>query len=206
MKKLQLFIVFLVVIVLLTLADYRITIPDGIKLPETSESPVLEVEDVQDSATVKEYPNVTKIALEASPDITYRIEKRTRTTELFESFDLSNLANTAIYKNILIDSGAQAGFPLYIYEIQGAMGQGKISYLNIKLAIYDQLKPGTSVNETGEYGNASLYYNEKEGNPTGFLISQVGDTVFGFKYAKSQEESLQVVRAFLEGFTKVITQ
>lgn len=206
MKKLQLFIVLLVVIVLLTLADYRITVPEGIKLPDITQAQVVAVEDDTATSTVREYPNVTQIALESSPDITYKIEKRTRTTELFESFDLSQLANTAIYKNILLDSAVEASFPLYIYEIQGPMGQGKISYLNVKLAISDQLKPEATINETGEYGHASLYYNEQEGSPTGFLLAQVGDTVFGFKYSKSQEAAFQAVQSFLSSYTKVITQ
>ena len=182
MKKLQLFILILVVIVLFAFADHYVNVPEG--MPDfTPALPSSQQDDDDKQPEVVTHPNVTKQILDAgSLDGRYAIEKRTRSTELFESFNLSEIANISIYKNILIDVDTDGQLPIYIYEIHGPAGQGGITYLNIKLAIIAQLGSSAGINETGSYGYNSLFYNSSKDDSTGYLLSQVEDIVFGFKY------------------------
>lgn len=200
MKKLQLFIILLLVIVLFAYADYTMNVPEGIDLPNI---PKL-TEDEPAEPPVRNYPNVTQGIIEAAGlSQGMKIEKRTRTTELFETFDLGQVANTVAFNNVVVTTQDTLQ-PLFIYEIHGPEGQGKITYLNIKLRMIDQIGSSAGINETGTYGFNSLFYND-EGNPnTGFLISQIGDMVFGFKYNKNSNV-FDSVKQFVEYYMSAQT-
>lgn len=198
MKKVQLFIILLIVLVLFAYADYAINVPEGIKLPSI---PRPNQTDSQDAVpAVVSDPNVTLSILETS-DLgqSLTIEKRTRSTALFESFDLRNLADISIYSNVLTNS-ADPTSPIYIDEIHGPAGQGKVSYLNVKLQLIDQLGSSVGINETGDFGFNSLFYNDENNPSTGFLLSQIGDMVFGFKYSKTNDIAFDSVKKFVDTY------
>ena len=202
MKKLQLFIILLVVIVLFAYADYRLNVPEGIDLPNI---PSISKDEPKNDAPVVTLPNVTQIVLDTSGmAANYKIEKRTRTTELFETFNLSNVANVTAFSNVIIPKEGEV-IPLYVYEIHGPKGQGKITYLNVKLKLIDQLGSSANINETGDHGFNSLFYNDVSNPNSGFLLSQIGDMVFGFKYSKTTENSFDSVKQFVEYYMSKIT-
>jgi len=203
MKKLQLAILILVAIVLFGLADYFVNIPGGIKNP----LPLLPGKTQEKAPELEDYPNITKQLLDqVGLNQKYTIEKRTRSTELFENFDLSDLTHVVIFKNTIIQSGGAAQLPIYVYEIHGPTGQGSISYLNVKLAMIDQLGSASGINETGDYGYNSLFYNDEKNPTVGFLLSQVGDVVFGFKYAKDSVEAFDFVKNLVNNYMSQVKQ
>lgn len=202
MKKLQLAILILVVITLFGLADYFVNIPGGIKNP----LPLLPGKTQENTPELEDYPNITKQVLDMSGlNQKFTIEKRTRSTELFENFDLSDLTNIGIFKNTIIQVGVLTQLPIYVYEIHGPVGQGSINYLNIKLAMINQLGSATGINETGGYGYNSLFYNDDKSPTVGFLLSQVGDTVLGFKYAKDSTEAFDFVKSLINNYMSQVT-
>ena len=199
MKKVSLAILVLVVIGLFAFADYYANLPEGIPRPLPS-LPSQEEKPVTSPDAVKE-PNITKQILDMgglSGD--YQIEKRTRSTELFESFDMSQLANVVIYRNILITPGATGQLPIYVYEIHGPQGQGSITYLNVKLAMIDQLGSEKGLNETGGIGYNSLFYNDEKNPSTGFLLTQVEDMVFGFRYNKKSSQAFDFIKSLVNNY------
>jgi len=201
MKKLQLAILILAVIALFGFADYFVNVPEGIPSPKSSLPSSQQGEDGTEPPKVVTHPNITKHILESGDlEEIYSIEKRTRSTELFESFDLSDLANVSIYKNILINVNADGQLPIYVYEIHGPAGQGGITYLNIKLAMIDQLGSAAGMNETGNFGYTSLFYNDEKNPSTGFLLSQVEDIVFGFKYNKKSIQAFDFVKSLVNNY------
>jgi len=201
MKKLQLSILILAVIALFGFADYFVNVPEGIPSPTPALPSSQQNEDGQQPPEVVVHPNITKQILDAGGlDGSYTIEKRTRSTELFESFNLSELANISVYKNVLIGVDAQGELPIYVYEIHGPAGQGSITYLNVKLAIIDQLGSAEGINETGDYGYSSLFYNDKKDQSTGYLLSQVEDMVFGFKFNKRSSKAFDFIRSLVNNY------
>lgn len=202
MKKLPLAILILVVIILFGLADYFVNVPGGIKNP----LPLLPGKTEVKTPELEDYPNITKQVLDQSGmNQKYTIEKRTRSTELFENFDLSDLTNIGIFKNTIIQTGTAAQLPIYVYEIHGPVGQGNINYLNVKLAMIDQLGSASGLNETGGYGYSSLFYNDEKNPSVAFLLSQVGDIVFGFKYAKDSPEDFDFVKSLINNYMSQVT-
>ena len=198
MKKLQIAILILVVIALFGFADYLINVPEGIPSPKPSLPSSEQDKTTAQAPDVVSHPNVTKQILEqGNLEGNYSIEKRTRSTELFESFDLGDLANVSVYKNVLIDTDSRGQLPIYVYEIHGPVGQGSITYLNVKLAIIDQLGSEVGLNETGDYGYTSLFYNDEKNPSTGLLLSQIEDTVFGFKYNKKSSQAFDFVKSMI---------
>lgn len=199
MKKLQLAILILAVIALFGFADYFVNVPEGIPDPTPALPSPHEDEEQPPKAIV--HPNITKQIIDAGGlNGSYTIEKRTRSTELFESFDLSELANINVYKNVLIGVDTQGQLPIYVYEIHGPAGQGSISYLNIKLAMIDQIGSAAGINETGDLGYTSLFYNDEKNPSTGFLLSQVEDIVFGFKYNKKSIQAFDFVKSLVNNY------
>jgi hypothetical protein len=204
MKKFQLFVILLVVIILFVLADYHFNVPSGLQLPQLPQQTV-EEEGQTGGAPIITHPNITQLVLDGSAlGDGYKLEKRSRTTELFEIFDLSKVSNISTYSNLLLKTADQSE-PFYVYEIHGPEGQGKITYLNIKLQMVDQLGSSAGINETGNYGYNSLFYNDESNPNTGFLLSQVEDVVLGFRYNKSSENVFDSVKQFVEYYMSQIT-
>ncbi len=205
MRKFQLAILILVVIALFSFADYSVNLPSGIPAPKPS-LPTQQDEDTESHNEVINHANITKQILDKGGlDGNFAIEKRTRSTVLFESFDLSSLANVSIYKNILIGVGTHGQLPIYVYEMHGPAGQGSITYLNVKLAMIDQIGSEAGVNETGNLGYNSLFYNDQDNQSTGFLISQVGDIVFGFQYNKKSSQAFDFLKSLVNNYMSSVT-
>ena len=203
MKKLQLAILILVVIAIFISADYFVNMPGGLPAP----SPSLPKTETNETAPVaREVPNVIKQILNQGtfPSV-YTLEKRIRTTELFEDFNMNEVANISIYKNILISSESEKG-PIYIYEIHCPVGQGAVSYLNIKLTMIDQMGAEEGINETSEYGYNSLFYNDKKRSANAFLLSQVDDIIFGFQYSKDSSSAFDFIKTLVNNYMSSITK
>jgi len=199
MKKVSLAILILVLIGLFAFADYYANLPGGIPRPLPS-SPTQQDDANQAPGSIVQ-PNITKQILEAS-DLggQFTIEKRTRSTELLENFDMSDLANVVIYRNILISTSSEGQLPIQVYEIHGPVGQGSITYLSVKLAIIDQLGSEAGLNETGDIGYNNIFYNDEKNPSTGFLVAQVEDMVFGFKYNKKSRQAFDFVQSLVNNY------
>lgn len=205
MKKLQLALLILAVIALFTFADYFVNLPGGISMPPLGE-PDSGAEIPQQTPQIVTDKNITQEILDAGGfETNFTIEKRTRSTELFELFDLSDLASISIYKNILISADSDGQLPIDIYEIHGPAGQGSITYLNVKLAMIDQLGSEEGINETGDFGFSSLFYNDSANPSTGFMLSQIDDTVFGFKYNKKSRQAFDFVKTLVNNYMSQVS-
>lgn len=206
MKKLQIFILIVVVAGLFTFADYYVNVPEGIPTPSIPSLPGSSKTETQAAPQATPDPNITKQILEQGGMAdTYKIEKRARSTELFESFNLSGISNISVYKNILIKAQAGSQSPVFIYEIHGPSGQGSITYLNLKLAMIDQIGSEAGINETGDIGYSSLFYNAPGNTKTGYLLSQVGDIIFGFQYSKDSSEAFDFIRTLVNNYMSLIS-
>lgn len=206
MKKLQIFILIIVVAGLFAFADYYVNVPEGIPTPSLPSVPAQQQTQTSAPPEVRNDPNITKQILEQSGlGEQYKIEKRARSTELFETFDLSAVSNISAYKNILIKIGAATQIPVYAYEIHGPAGQGSITYLNLKLAMIDQLGSEAGINETGDLGYSNLYYNAPSNAKTAYLLTQVGDVVFGFQYSKDSQEAFDFVKSLVNNYMSLIS-
>jgi len=204
MKKLQLFIVILLVMGLMVFADYYVNKPQGIELPKVP-IPEEPKEGVVEPEVVS-LPDLTRSTLERSLYADqYEVERRTRSTELFERFNLSSLANTSVFKNTLTPSPDAVGLgTVLIYEAQGPRGEGRVTFLNLKLKMIEELGGAEGINETGSYGYNSLFYNNADNETSAHLLTQIGDSVFGFKYSKTDENTFEFIKNFIEVYQESI--
>jgi hypothetical protein len=192
MKKIQLYIILFVVIVLFASTDYFVNTPFALSdlIPKPAE------ENIKITDT---YPNLTEILLNSDPQgFGYTIYRRDRTQQLFEKFDLSSVQDIRIYRNVLSPRGGSGLQPMTVYEIQGPVNQGKISYLNVKMRIIDQKELTSNINEVSGYGYNSFFYNDLNNKNTGFLLSQVGDELYGFQYSKADTESFDIIKNMID--------
>lgn len=208
MKKPQLFILLLVVMFLLALADYRVNLPQGLSLASVSHPSTPDENPDAVPPVVKPDPNLTQQTLDASPELaSYVLEKRTRSLELFETFDLSRVREMVVYKNILYNKNDANGFPLYIYEIQGEPGKGTVNFVNLKLTLINQLGSSSeALNETNQFGDSSLFYNDPLHPDTGYLLTLVNQHVFGFKYFKTSDQVFQDIQQFISAQSNLTFQ
>lgn len=203
MRKTTLAILVLLVIAGLAAADYFINFSGGIANPLTSSSQ----NKAAHSPDLAGPPNITQQILDKSGMADqYTIETRTRSTELFENFDLKDVNNLSIFKNTVIRKGVATQYPIYVYEIQGPAGEGSVTYLSLKLAMIKQLGSASGVNETGSFGFNSLFYNDPKFPTIGYLLSQVGDTVFGFKYRKETSEAFDFAKNMINNYMSQISK
>ncbi|MBN2087797.1 hypothetical protein JW758_05600 [Candidatus Peregrinibacteria bacterium] len=194
MKKAQLFIIIFIAIALFIAGDYYVNTPDGLRLADSSSTEAPAVTQIEDP-----YPNLTQELLDYKPsEFNYKILKRERTKQLFEKFDLSNLANAVIYANIL-----EGKAPITIYEIQSKKNQGALVYQNMKLKIVDQMSSGGEINEVDGYGYNSFFYNDINNANTGYLISQIKDNIFGFQYSKADENNFTTIKSMINALMDI---
>ncbi|MDH5596599.1 MAG: hypothetical protein OEY44_00725 [Candidatus Peregrinibacteria bacterium] len=204
MKKLQLFIVVLLVIALMVFADYYVNKPEGIEVPKI---PVQEkIDEKEKEPETVSLPDLTRLALELGAySDKYEVEKRTRSTELFEIFNVGSVANITVFKNTLTPSVEEGGLgSLLVYEVQGPQAQGRVTFLNLKLKMIEHLGNAEGINETGSYGYNSLFYNDPSSEASAHLLTQVGDTVFGFKYSRAEEGTFEFIKTFIEVYQEAI--
>lgn len=151
------------------------------------------------SETPDEAPNLTQKLLEKNPlTLESHIVSRQRTLELFEKFDLSPLESLRIYRNHI---EFPTGTPLILYEVQGPGSQGGVSYLKVKLALLDQIDATEHLNETNDYGEGSFYFNDLNAPETAFMLTQVGDHLYGFQYGKRDTQNLEIIKSLIQTLT-----
>jgi hypothetical protein len=129
----------------------------------------------------------------------YKRTSRNRTNQIFEKIDLSNISSITLFQNILEPIGS--GTPITLYEIQGPAKQGAITYLNIKLAFVSQMDANESLNETGQFGINSFFYNDASSASTVFMLTQVGDNLYGFQYSKADAKALEDIKEMINTLT-----
>ena len=194
MKKVQLFIIILVVIILFAAGDYFVNTPGSIG-NGASIIPVSETDEINVQVP-DPYQNLTQTLLDSNPaQFDYTIVKRDRTKQIFEKFDMSSLGNVVIYKNTLKKKSDTEGLnPITIYEIQAGNNQGRLAYLNLKLRLIDQMGVTGNLNEVTEFGYNGFFYNDLNNKNTGFLLTQIKDNIYGFEYNKSDEGNFQTIQ------------
>lgn len=198
MKKAQLFIIILIVIVIFATGDYLVNAPGTIKTADiTTQSEITtQVEDP--------YPNLIQELLDFSaPEFNYTIVKRERSKQIFEKFDLSTLKNAIIHANALKSEESDAGSPIVIYEIQGKKNQGALIYQNLKLKIIDQMASKGTVNEVTDYGYNAFFYNDPDNENTGYLVSQIKDNIFGFQYSKANADNFNTIKSMTNALMEI---
>lgn len=187
MKKLQLLFILLIAMVLLALSDYIVTKP-SFNLPTKAEAH-------EKPSEFNEKKGLIKTTLETYPELArYRLEKVTRSTNLFEHFNISQL-DLESYKYELVSEDLPH---MVVYELQSQANQGKFSFLNLKLAINEQMNEQSSLNITNQFGQSSLFYNDQSNPSTGFLLVQVHDTILGFQYIKTSSETFDYIKKLLQ--------
>ncbi len=199
MKKVQLFIIILVVIILFSAGDYFVNMPGGLNTADTTASQAGATSQVEDS-----YPNLIQELLDLNNEFQYTIIKRDRSKQIFEQFDLSTLSNVAIYMNTLKGTGVkESSSPIVIYEIHGKKNQGALTYQNLKLKIVDQMARSGIVNEVTDYGYNSFFYNDPKNENSGYLVSQIEDNIFGFQYSKADKNNFTTIKSMINALMEM---
>jgi len=208
MKKSYFLIIIFVLVVGFAAADYFINAPLE-KFPGVSGLNE-ETTQVPDSS----YPNIIQMLLDSNPPaFDYTVTKRNRTKQLFEKFDLSSADNVVIFQNVLDKKTTDGmdeiiGQPedynrIMIYEIQGPQNQGRITYLNLKTKLIDQMDVTGTINEVSGYGYNSFFYNDLNNANTGFLFTQIKDNLFGFSYNKANESVFDTIKLMVEALNRI---
>ena len=197
MKKVQLFIIILVVIILFSAGDYFVNAPGSIKTADTTNFMQGQVNQIEDP-----YPNLVQELLDIKGDeLEYRVVKRERNIQIFEKFDLSTLSNAVIFLNTL--QSTNTGSPIAIYEIQVKKNQGSLIFHNLKLKIIDQMGRSGTVNEVTNYGYNAFFYNDSDNENTGYLVSQIKDNIFGFQYSKADENNFTTIKSMINALMEM---
>ena len=175
MKKLSLVIIIIIALALFAAADYYL---NNLR-PQPSSDVVTDV--IPD----KEPSNVINSLFELNEELGgYKVVDQVQTSQIFEKIDLSNIRNIEIYRNQLEKAEGESE-PIFLYEIHGPKDQGSFTYLNVKLQFISQVNATTeTLNETGELGHNNFFFNDLNYENTAFLLTQIGDNLFGFQYSK----------------------
>lgn len=192
MKKIVFLVTILIAIIGFAAADYFIN------KPEIEITRLLPNEEAQIPAETEE--DITGLLIAADTNgFGYTIEKRDRTKQLFEKFDLSGLNGIRIYRNILKekDNSDSESSRIIIYEVQTPEAQGKLTYLGIKLKIVEQLTDSENIKDVEGYGEKSFFYNDLNNPNTAFFFSQVENNLFGFQYNKEDENSFNRIKEMI---------
>ena len=200
MKKGFFFIIILAAIIFFAGADYLFNTEKLFlaSLPTSNDSSGIETKDIVIS-TPESYKNLTEDLLSSDQNTYgYSIVKRNRVAQLFETIDLSQVNNIVIFQNKLQHISKDPSRAITVYEVHGLSGQGSLTYLNIKLKFIKQIDENTSINEIGGYGQNSLFFNNKNDKKTAFLLVQIADNLFGFKYSKESPETFEAIKQMLK--------
>jgi len=211
MKKFPLFLLLIIVLAGLAGADFYLNglaAPGPIDLSNFQPTTVADIPR-QEAAP----PAVTGSVFQLSQSVDgYAVEAQLQTKQIFEKIDLSSIGNIKVYRHELMKSSAPAAEtpgagdspsvdtpqPLLIYEILGPEGQGSLTYLNVKLQFIAQIDAVTeTLNETGQFGHNSFFYNDANYQNTAFLLVQVKDHLYGFQYNKSVPEAYEDVQRLI---------
>jgi hypothetical protein len=197
MKKSSLILIILIIIGLFAGADYYLNNLKDQPLPKIPKTP-------SDNLN-PENSGFSDTFFRLNEDVlSYKVISQKQTSQIFEKIDLSNINNIKIYLDSLEKVSAPSQIPvaeatettppvsteakennqsIYLYEIHGPLGQGSFTYLNVKLQFISQINATTEVlNETGEFGQNSFFYNDQDFANVAFLLTQVGDNLYAFQY------------------------
>ena len=192
MKRIVFLVIILLAIIGFATADYFIN------KPEIEITRLLSQEEVQ--VVTETEKNITALLLATKTDgFGYTIEKHDRTKQIFEKFDLSDLKGIQIYRSILNKKADEEGdmARIVVYEIQGPESQGGLTYLSIKLNITQQIGDSENIKEVDGYGEKAFFYNDLSNPDTAFLLTQVGDNLFGFQYNKEDEDTFAQIKEMI---------
>lgn len=196
MKKAFFFIIILVGTVAFAFADYFFN-AKGVTLTPATQS---QTTDPIDGLPQEAHPNQVEALLKTSPSrYNYSLLNRSRVRQIFEVVDVSDLSALAVYASQLVSQDPTLA-PITIYEVQGPMGQGGLTYLNIKLKFINLISATANVNEVGTYGQNSFFYNNVNTPKTAYLVTQIGDSVFGFQYPKETPATFEVIKQMIQAY------
>jgi hypothetical protein len=153
----------------------------------------------------------------------FKVIRQMVTAQVFDKVDLSPVKNIRVYKTLMekspvvaqakVEKAGEEGAtekaepapvaePIWLYEIVGARNQGGLTYLAVKLQFIAQINATTeTINEDSQYGDSSFFYNDMNLQSTGFLLTQIGDTLYGFQYGKKNSATYEVVKKIIEDLT-----
>lgn len=191
MKKIHLLILIITVIVVLAAVDYWVNIPAIM----TSNAP----SSVGVSNTA--YPSSLKTALKELPLLQgYQLSKRVRIQHLFEKIVMDSSMSVVIFYNVLQNSLPSG--TIEVYELYGPAQQGNILYFKVKEQFLKQVVDATStINEVASFGHNSFFYNDANSPQYGFLVVQLGDALYGFKYLKDPADAFDKIKKLIEYLT-----
>lgn len=193
MKKTFFFILILVGTAAFAFADYFFNAQGVILTPTPTSSSQTGVPPAQDTR-----PNIAQALLVDSES--YTALNRSRVNQIFEVVDLSDLPTVAAYASELSPVLPTLD-PITLYELQGPVNQGGLTYLNVKLKFINQISATATVNEVGTYGQNSFFYNNVNTPKTAYLVTQIGDNILGFKYPKENTTTFEVIQNMIQAYT-----
>jgi len=197
MNKSLLFVGSFVLLIAFAAADYAANIYPVIP----SFTPSSQAATPTTSEPTDPYPNLTENLLDSdSARFGYEIQKRNRTTQIFEKFDTSEVRNIRIYRNLLQTIKEPKVSDIVVYEIQGPESQGTLTYLSLKLKIMDQMGATGRLNEVTGYGENGFFYNDLNNKNTAYLMAQIGDNIFGLQYSKTNTDHFNTVKDMINRF------
>jgi len=153
----------------------------------------------------------------------FKVVSQAVTRQVFDKVDLEGVKNIRVVKTQM-EKGAESASPavanpdpntpvnpapasvgtepLTAYEIQGPKGQGSLTYLAVKLQFVAQINSTTeTINEDGKFGDNSFFYNDQNLESTAFLVTQVGDILYGFRFNKKSPATYESIRKMIENLT-----
>ena len=197
MKKLPLLIIVVIAISLFAAADYYLNNMDAKVVLEFKGQQVTDA--LADKDPVTEAPAVNSLFQLNEMLTDYRVDRQVQTRQIFEKIDLSGIDNITIYQNNLGKGEGEDSELILLYEIQGPARQGSLTYLNVKLRFIAQINAVTeTINEDSSLGHNSFFFNDQNYQNSAFVLTQIGDNLFGFQYNKSNPSTYEDVKAIIE--------
>ena len=215
MKKIHIILIIVIIVALFAAADYYLNNLDG----RVALNAIKDATVADDTTSDNENTGFIDSIFKLNQDVLdYKVISQVQTSQVFEKIDLSNIKNIKIYRNRLEKSSisatavpngevgesannsddTQANTSIYLYEIHGPSNQGSLTYLNVKLQFISQINATSEIlNETGELGNNSFFFNDLNYENIAFLLVQIGDKLFAFQYNKQNSEIYDDVRAIV---------
>lgn len=187
MKKLSIVIIILIALFLFAAADYYLN----------NLSPEAPLDLFKEEVVDEKPPTFIHSLFKLNEEIGgYKVASQVQTNQIFEKIDLSNIKNIKVYRNQLEKAEEE---PIFLYEIHGPKDQGSLTYLSVKLQFIAQINATTeTLNETGEFGHNSFFFNDKNYENTAFVFTQIGDNLFGFQYSKLDPQTYENVKAIIQ--------
>lgn len=217
MRKIRIFIVLVVVLAAFAAADFYLNgLGAQLGLEPTPPAPQPTSNKPSEPAPVQ---SMFRVDQELGG---FKVMRQVTVNQVFDRFDLSSVKSVRITKNYLEKAAPPplpaegqpvegepattpepvASEPLSLFEIQGPVGQGGLTYLAVKLAVLAQVNRTTeTINEDSQFGDNSFFFNDLNNQNTGFLVSQVGDTVYAFQFSKNNSTTYEAVKGILSDLT-----